>query len=257
MKTRCMPSVSAIYMARSTRVHIAVSRPVCRVTRIIFLMIWSVSMNPVLCSLREWTSNPVIKRLSKAEEARPMTNTTSNLWNWVNTGTILIAIVVPMPQRNAALARKTMIPTSQKLDVKTRILQAKKSWTRVDTTPVMPGSKEKTQLALDKAYRSPKWIMRVSFKKTYSRMTSAVHKNKRVDTRSRIHAPSLLKEEKYKSTDVTSAPYKIVLRAKPTSKGPNEMPATVSGMLDTTNVCCSAPSSDEGAKRLGKFSYKL
>lgn len=120
-------------MARSTRVHIAVSRPVCRVTkmpisrsltqeptgshapRIIFLMIWSVSMNPVLCSLcsmlkhvcsyqnqqrltREWTSNPVIKRLSKAEEARPMTNTTSNLWNWVNTGTILIAIVVPMPQ---------------------------------------------------------------------------------------------------------------------------------------------------------------
>lgn len=38
--------------------------------------------------------------------------------------------------RNAALARKTMIPTSQKLDVKTRILQAKKSWTRVDTTPL-------------------------------------------------------------------------------------------------------------------------
>lgn len=29
-----------------------------------------------------------------------------------------------------------MIPTSQKLDVKTRILQAKKSWTRVDTTPL-------------------------------------------------------------------------------------------------------------------------
>jgi hypothetical protein len=69
----------------------------------------------------------------------------------VNTGTILIAIVVPMPQRNAALARKIMIPTSQTLDVKIRILQAKKNWTRVDITPVMPGSKEKTQLALDKA----------------------------------------------------------------------------------------------------------
>lgn len=35
------------------------------------------------------------------------------------------------------------------------------------------------------------------------------------------HIAHLLKEEKYKSTDVTSAPYKIVLRAKPTSKGPN------------------------------------
>lgn len=69
------------------------------------------------------------------------------------------------------------------------------------------------------------------------------------------HIAHLLKEEKYKSTDVTSAPYKIVLRAKPTSKGPNliecagktsryptnfktyEMPATVSGILDATNVC--------------------
>jgi hypothetical protein len=56
-----------------------------------------------------------------------------------------------MPQRNAALARKIMIPTSQTLDVKIRILQAKKNWTRVDITPVMPGSREKTQLALDKA----------------------------------------------------------------------------------------------------------
>jgi hypothetical protein len=83
-----------------------------------------------------------------------------------------------------------------------------------------------------------------------------------------------LNEEKYKSIDVTRAPYKIALRAKPTSKGPNliectgktsryltnlktyEMPATVS-MLNTTTVCCSAPSSDEGAKKLGKFSYML
>jgi len=82
--------------------------------RIIFLMIWSVSINPVLCSLcnmlkqachvnqqwqtRERTSSPVIRRLSSAEEASPMTNTISNLWNSVNTGTMLIAIVVPMLQ---------------------------------------------------------------------------------------------------------------------------------------------------------------
>jgi hypothetical protein len=101
-------------------------------------------------------------------------------------------------------------------------------------------------------------MMRVSFKKTYSRMTLAVDNNKRADTRSRIHRPSLLKEEKYKSTDVTSAPYKIVLRAKPASKGPNEIPATVS-MLDTTKVCRSAPSSDDGLRdreNAATFSYE-
>jgi hypothetical protein len=31
----------------------------------------------------------------------------------------------------------------------------------------------------------------------------------------------LLKEEKYMSAEVTNPPYKIVLRAKPTSNGPN------------------------------------
>lgn len=67
--TRCDQLTSAIYMARSMRVHIAVNKPVCSVTkmpisrwvrreptgshlpRIIFLMISSVSMKPVWCSL--------------------------------------------------------------------------------------------------------------------------------------------------------------------------------------------------------------
>lgn len=137
----------------------------------IFLITWSVSAKPVRYSLykarylspkdyrqhtRDRTREVVMRRLSAADAESHMITIDSNLWNCVNVGTRLTAIVVPMPQtvegklfrmfettrhylRIPTSARTTIPAISNVFCLRILILQAKKICTKAEVMPYSKG----------------------------------------------------------------------------------------------------------------------